>query len=320
MRFKQYLLLFGCLTLFVQGVFAQSSAPNALRSAARALSAAEIAGLAGRASSGDAESQLMMGLSIQLFAERMRYDPVGRGDLYRAAAYWYRKSAENGSAPALYFLAESDREIMECKESIESLDKAISKNYVPAITAMGQLYMDGACGVNGFATGLQWLKKAADAGDAEAHYFIGMAYEQGFGVKPDQKEATRWFLKGAQMGDPASQGKLGVNLAEGIGTPVNVGEAVEWFRKSAEQGNYGAACNLAIHYMRGQGVPKDYVVSLMWGFISDANATEIGCLSEIDTRDLLKMTPAQVAEATGRANAWLKEHHSPTTEAPRRVE
>jgi TPR repeat protein len=261
-----------------------------------------------------------MGLTLQLLAERMRDDARGRGDLYRTAAYWYRRSAENGYAPALYFLAEADREILECKELIESLNKAISKNYLPAMTAMGQLNMDGACGMNSLATGLQWLRKAADAGDAESNYFIGMAYEQGYGVKPDQKEATSWFSKGARMGDPASQGKLGVNLAEGIGTAVNVGEAVEWFRKSAEQGDYGAACNLAIHYMRGQGVPKDFVTSLMWGLISDVNATGIGCLSEIDTRELLKMTPAQVAEATERANAWLKEHHYPTTEAPRRVE
>jgi len=36
--------------------------------------------------------------------------------------------------------------------------------------------------------------------------------------------------------------------------------------------------------------------------------------------DLLQMTPAQVAEATERANAWLKEHHYPPTEAPHRVE
>jgi TPR repeat protein len=277
--------------------------------------------VAKRASEGDTEAQLMMGLTLQLFAERISYDDAqGAGDMYRLSVYWFRKASEKGSAPALYFLAASDLKLLECAEVSESLNKAISENYAPAMTALGQLYMDGACGKKGYASGLQWLKKAAERGDAEAHYFIGIAYEQGRGVVADQTEATRWFRKGAQMGDPSSQNSLAIELAEGIGTRINVGEAVEWFQKSAEQGNYEAACNLALHFMRGQGVPKDYVASLMWGLIADVNATEIGCLAEIDTKDLLQMTPTQVAEATERANAWLKEHHYPRTEAPHRNE
>jgi uncharacterized protein len=262
----------------------------------------------------------MMGLTMELYAERMRDDPLGRGDLYKLSAYWFRKASEKGSAPALYFLAASDLQLLACEEASESLDKAISLSYAPAMAAMGQLYMEGRCGKHDYAAGLRWLKKAAEGGDAEAHYFIGIAYEQGRGVVADQTEATRWFLKGAQMGDPSSQNSLGIRLAEGIGTRKSIEEAVGWFRKGAEQGNYEAACNLALHYMRGEGVPKDYGASLMWGLIADVNATEIGCLAEIDTKDLLQMTLTQVAEATNRANAWLKEHHYPRTEAPSRIE
>jgi TPR repeat protein len=320
MRFRFCFCLLGCLVISASGAFPQINSPSKLRSAARALTAAEISGVAGRASSGDTEAQLMMGLTLQLVAERIRYDPQAAGDMYRSSVYWFRKASEKGYAPAQYFLAKSDLKLLECADAFESLDKAIAQNYAPAMTAMGQLYMDGACGKNGYAPGLQWLRKAAEAGDAEAYYFIGIAHEQGQGVAVDQAEATRWFLKGARMGHPSSQNKLAINLAEGIGTPTNLTEAVGWFRKSAEQGNYEAACNLALHYMRGQGVPKNYVTSLMWGLIADVNAIEIGCLDEIDTRDLLQMTPAQITEATERANVWLKEHHYPPTEAPVRVE
>lgn len=306
--------------LTASGAFPQVSNPSELRSAARALTTAEVIGLAENASEGDADAQLMMGLTMQLYAGRIKYDPEERADLYRSSAYWFRRASETGSAPALYFLAASDVKLLECTEASDSLDKAISLHYAPAMTAMGQLYMDGACGKNGYATGLRLLKKAAEHGDAEAYYFIGIAYEQGRGVVADQTEATRWFLNGSQKGDPSCENSLGINLAEGIGTPQNNSGAVEWFRKSAEQGNYEGACNLALHFMRGQGVAKDYVASLMWGLIADVNATEIGCLSEIDTKDLLKMTPAQDAEATERANAWLKEHHYPPTEAASRNE
>jgi TPR repeat protein len=321
MRFRYCFCLLGSLALSASGSFPQNGSPSALRSAARALTSAEVSGVAGRASGGDTEAQLMMGLTLQLLAERMSYDDSQAArDMYRSSAYWFRKASEKGSVPAQYFLAEADLRFLECTEASESLEKAIARNYAPAMTAMGQLYMDGGCQKNGYSAGFRWLKRAIEGGDAEAYYFVGIAYEQGHGVLADQTEATRWFLKGAQKGDPSSQNKIGINLAEGIGTPVNIGEAVEWFRKGAEQGNDEAACNLALHYMRGQGVPKDYIASLMWGLIADVNGTEFHCLVEIDTKDLVQMTPAQDAEATERANVWLKDHHYPPTEAPHRVE
>jgi TPR repeat protein len=333
MRFRHYFCFLACLAFGASPTIPQVSSPSALRAAARAMTTAQISGLATQASGGNTEAALMIGLTFQLYAERMRDDPQASADLYKSSAYWFRKASAKGSAPALYFLAASDLQVLKlaeraaisdpppstCVELSESINKAISQNYAPAMTALGQLYMDGRCRKSDYKMGLQWLKKAAESGDAEACYFIGIAYEQGTGVAADQAEATRWFLNGAQMGDPSSQNKLGINLAEGIGTPAKNDEAVEWFQKGAEQGNDEAACNLALHYMRGQGVSKDYVASLMWGLIADVNGTEFHCLAEIDTRDLLQMTPTQVAEATERANVWLKEHHFPPTEAPHRI-
>jgi hypothetical protein len=89
--------------------------------------------------------------------------------------------------------------------------------------------------------------------------------------------------------------------------------------KSAEQSNDEAACNLALHYTRGEGVEKDYVLALMWGLISGRIATQMHCLSEIDTHDMLQMSAVQESEATQRANAWLKEHHYPITAPPKRI-
>jgi len=185
------------------------------------------------------------------------------------------------------------------------------------MTALGQLYVDGGCEKPDFATGLDWLTKAAAGGDGEADFLIGDAYEQGRGVSADQTKSTEWFRKGAQIGDAASQNKLAIRLAEGIGTRKDIPKAVELFGKSAEQGNYEGACNLALHYIRGEGVPKDFVTARMWGLIADVNATGIGCLSEIDTSELLSMASNQIADATEKANAWLKEHHYPPTKIPK---
>jgi TPR repeat protein len=298
----------------------QTKSPNAYRSTARGLTVSELFVVTESAGQGDAESQLLMGLSLQLVAERTEYDVEGRTGMLRLSAYWFREAAERNFAPAQYFLATDSRLLENCNEIAPLLNKAIAQNYLPAITALGRLHMEGGCGFKvDYREGLQWLTKASEAGDAEADYWLGQAYEQGRGVTADQREATKWFSKGAQIGDPSAQNSLAINLAEGNGTRKNAAQAVEWFRKSAEQGNDEAACNLALHYMRGEGVEKDYVVALMWGLISGRIATQMHCLSEIDTRDMLQMSAVQESEATQRANAWLKEHHYPITAPPKRI-
>lgn len=301
--------------------FPQMKSPNVYRAAARGLTVGELFGVAESAGQGDAESQLLMGLSLQLVAERIEYDVEGRAGMLRLSAHWFRQGAEKNFAPAQYFLAATDLRLLEnCDEIAPLLNEAIAQNYLPAITALGRLYMEGGCGFKeDYHEGLQWLTKASEAGDAEANFWIGQAYEQGRGVRADQREATNWFSKGARMGDSSAQDSLAINLAEGNGTRKDLAQAIEWFRKGAESGNYEAACNLALHYIRGEGVAKDYVLALMWGLIADRNATEIGCLSEIDTRDLLQMSGAEESEATQRANAWLKEHHYPLTAPPKRT-
>jgi hypothetical protein len=138
-----------------------------------------------------------------------------------------------------------------------------------------------------------------------------MVYD-GSGIQGDHSKADQWFLKGAELGDASSQNAIGNNLAAGIGTPKNVKEAAEWFRESAEQGDTYGTCNLALDYMRGEGIAKNLVLSLEWVLISD-HVHEGGnlCGDEIDIRPFLKLTPAQQAEATRLANAWLKQHNYP---------
>lgn len=328
---RQILCCFTLLLFFATGAFAQSDSPAALRSAARALTVGELSGVVERAESGDIHSQILLGLSLSRIAGHTDFaDKEGQARMYRAALYWLRKAANKGSAPAQYFLAMTDVDVMSTQtpnlanfhEIIPLLRKAMSQDYAAAMIAVGRCYlgdMPGDCDARGvnLARGLKLFKKAYSAGDPEAAYRIGMAYDgDGRGNQRDLRKADRWFLRGARLGDPSSEDAIGVNLAEGIGTGKNVQEAVEWFRKSAEQGNTYGACNLALHFMRGEGVAKDLVVALKWVMISDqVNETGYLCGEEI-AGPFLKLTPAQWAEATHQANAWLKQHNYPPAEPP----
>lgn len=311
------LLLVLALCLPVGRAFAQLNSPDALRSAARALTVGDLLGLGELAGSGDTQSQLLLGLSLQLIAERDQPAAKESG-VTQSAAYWLRQAADKGSAPAQYFLAELDikrvgvGDTAGCSEVSTLLDKALAQQYLPAMTALGHRYLEGGCGFKvDDSLALSLLRKASAAGDAEANYWLGVSYEKGLGVRADQPEANTWFRKGAEMGDSACQNALAISVAEGNGASKNETEAVEWFRKGAEQGNYEAACNLAIHYQRGEGVAKDNLLAMMWGLISDRNAS--GGIYCTDHIELPQASKEQVAEATQRANAWLRAHHYPAT-------
>ena len=318
--------VFAAVVLFLlfTEAFAQSDSPDALRSQARALTVGDLLGLAESAGDGDIHSQLLLGVSYRLIAERDLAAAKNSGT-YHLAAYWLRQAADKGSAPAQYFLADLELDgpsvglTFDCGEVSKLISNAVAQQYLPAMIQLGHFYIVGGCGFKrDISTGLEWFRKASRAGYANANYWLGRLYEEGREVRADQREANRWFLKGARMGDAACQDAIGISVAEGNGTRKNGPEAVQWFRKSAEQGNPNGACNLSIHYIRGEGIERDYVAALVWALISDRNITGgVYCLDHIE---IPKLSKSQVAAATQQANAWLTAHHYPTTAPPEYTE
>lgn len=55
-----------------------------------------------------------------------------------------------------------------------------------------------------------WYRKAADQGQADAQYKLGVLYANGPGVSQDYAEAARWFVKAADHGHADAQSYLGV--------------------------------------------------------------------------------------------------------------
>ena len=65
----------------------------------------------------------------------------------------------------------------------------------------------------------------------------------------------------ADKGDAQAQFRLGVMFASGRGAERDLPQAAYWFQKSAEQGNAAAQFNLAVLYAQGAGVPQDPVIA-----------------------------------------------------------
>ena len=85
------------------------------------------------------------------------------------------------------------------------------------------------------------------------------AYNRG-----DLAAAVQSWLLAAELGDAEAQYNLGLLYVEGQGVPKSDVEAVEWWRLAAEQGHARAQHNMAVMYAKGQGVPQDDVEAAKW--------------------------------------------------------
>ena len=102
-------------------------------------------------------------------------------------------------------------------------------------------------------------REAADAGDAEAQFVIGMAFFAGTETSPpNYAEAYDWLLKSANGGSSYAPVVLAGMFQYGLGVDKDPDKMVEWLQVARERGNPKGAYDLAKIYETGYGrVPKD---------------------------------------------------------------
>jgi TPR repeat protein len=101
----------------------------------------------------------------------------------------------------------------------------------------------------------------------------------GQGVEEDLTEATRWFRKAAEQGQGESQYSLGLRYQMGQSVAQDYKEAARWFKLAADQGIGAAAAALAKQCATGEGLPQDLVEAYKWAAVAarqpDPNSGEV---------------------------------------------
>ena len=115
-----------------------------------------------------------------------------------------------------------------------------------------------------YAAAARELRPAADRGDPEAQYRVGLMYEYGKGFPLDKAQSRVWLGKAAAQGHAAAALELGVIYATGDGIAQDDARAVDFFRKAATQGNATAQYNLGLMYAKGSGVGLDNAQAIAW--------------------------------------------------------
>ena len=80
-----------------------------------------------------------------------------------------------------------------------------------------------------------WWQKAADQGDAEAQFNLGLMYDNGQGVAQNDQQAAAWYQKAANQGHAKAQYNLGVMYFNGQGVARNYRQAAAWYKKVLAQ-------------------------------------------------------------------------------------
>ena len=83
------------------------------------------------------------------------------------------------------------------------------------------MYTKGDCVAQDYKKALEWYTKAAEQGDAEAQYNLGVIYEEGLGIEKDMQKAKHFFKQAAKnkfqpamikLAEMKTYGDIGVNI------------------------------------------------------------------------------------------------------------
>jgi hypothetical protein len=115
------------------------------------------------------------------------------------------------------------------------MEKAIATGYPPALYALGAELVIASSTAK---QGQELIARAAEAGNPEAQYSMGISYSYAMDGHPqDYKAALQWLVKAADAGHAQAQVALGGMYKDGRGVEQDYDAARAWYQKAADAGN-----------------------------------------------------------------------------------
>jgi hypothetical protein len=136
------------------------------------------------------------------------------------------------------------------------------------------MYFSGQGVLQDYTKAQTWFRKAANQGDRDASYFLGVIYAGGLGVQQDPIQAAQWYQMAAEQGHAGAQTEIGLRYLTGNGVAGNDAIAARWMFRAAQQGIGVAELMLARMFASGRGVPKDMFATFAWAAVSEGRITD----------------------------------------------
>lgn len=123
---------------------------------------------------------------------------------------------------------------------------------------------DDAFDAGDYATALEIWREAAETGDAEARFNLGVLHDLGLGVERDSRRAFDNYLRAAESGHAEAQFNVAVMIDAGTVGPPDPEAAAVWYGRAAANGVARAAYNLGLLYLGGTGVARNVELARHW--------------------------------------------------------
>ena len=121
---------------------------------------------------------------------------------------------------------------------------------------------------------ITWYRWAADGGNAEAQYALGLFDYLGAAKERDSVQAIKWFELAAKGGNRNAQYNLGKIYSAGDGVPADMFEAYKWFYLATSSAHDEARYYLAslAAKMSQEAIASATAAALAW---SEANRPSV---------------------------------------------
>lgn len=138
--------------------------------------------------------------------------------------------------------------------------KSANKGHILSQYYIGVMLEDGDDGVEANPKkSIEWIKKAADGGDAGAQNHLGYNYAYSVNVEENDELALKYYRLAVDQEYDDAQNNLGVIMYRmGNGVTQNYAEAMRLYLLAYEQGNELAAFNIGSLYESGESVKQNY--------------------------------------------------------------
>ena len=180
------------------------------------------------------------------------------------AREYFEKAANFKAHPANYFLGEMYENGLGVEKNLETarnfyklssalLNEGVVNSFIILIKSFSE-----KDDLEKFYSELYaWRLDAANLGNSDCMWKIGIMYEKGHHVEKNMSRALEWYEKSAALGNSEAMRILGYLYEHGEGVPQNYQKAVEWYEKAVELKNTYALNNLSKMYREGKGVEKN---------------------------------------------------------------
>lgn len=153
----------------------------------------------------------------------------------------------------------------DLEQGFKWLKKAALKKDVNSMDILAELHLSGTGGAEKDFRLVKMLSlEAAAKGSAAAEFRLGILYQEGKGVKVNERKAVQYFTQAAMKAHYGAHYKLGMAYYDGKGVDADLAKAVDLFKTSATHGNKDAMFMLGALYRDGEGVPADLKSSMHW--------------------------------------------------------